>query len=814
MEAIDEIVAEFLVESHENLDQLDTDLLALEQDPTSRDLLGSVFRTIHTIKGTSGFLAFHKLEKITHVGENLLSRMRDGKIQLTEARASALLAMVDAVRGLLSSIEASGGEGDADHSELASRLEALLEDGTAEAAPLIPAQAASPEDAPAADGEAAAAGESTEAADEQAVEAAPEPAAAAKEAASGGQADSAEAPAANTPAPPPPAPKAENPAAAPPPTPAAEKPPAKPAPEPGEAGEHKRSVVESTVRVDVELLDTLMRMVGELVLSRNQLVSELDEQNDSALARSAQRLSLVTSELQEQVMKTRMQPVDTVWSKLPRVVRDLSRQLKRNVKLEMEGRDTELDRSVLEAIKDPMTHLVRNAIDHGIEPPDVRVGKGKSPEGTLLLRAYHEAGLVHLEITDDGAGIDPAIVGAKAVERGLVTQAALEKMTAREISQSIFLPGFSTAAKVTNVSGRGVGMDVVKTRIEAIGGSVDVISNKGAGSTFRLSIPLTLAIIPALTIGCSGHRYAVPQVSVLELVRLSGEHARGGIEHISGAPVYRLRGALLPLVQLDEQLGLVPFGTSSGGGKNGDGRGGFIVVLQAEQHRFGLVVDDVLDTQEIVVKPLGRHLKALPMYQGATIHGDGSVVLILDATAIARQADVLTNPAGAASSSIMEETTPIDPVLVVELAGGRRTAIPLDMVTRLEEIPTNTIERVGGREVVQYRGHIMPLVRLANLLGAYGEEGDNERVQLVVYTRGERSVGFAVERIMDIATERAGSRSDIDDHALLGSIVVGDRVVELLDVQAAVLAADPAFYQDDAGATTMEQLGDMYEEAL
>jgi len=572
----------------------------------------------------------------------------------------------------------------------------------------------------------------------------------------------------------------------------------------------------------------LMRMVGELVLSRNQLVSELEDQKDTALARSAQRLSLVTSELQEQVMKTRMQPVDTVWSKLPRVVRDLSRQVGRQVRLEMEGRDTELDRSVLEAIKDPLTHLVRNAIDHGIEPPQKRVAAGKEAEGTLLLRAYHEAGQVHLEIVDNGAGIDPAVIAAKALERGLASAAELERMSAREIIQLIFLPGFSTASAITNVSGRGVGMDVVKTRIEGIGGSVDVISHKGTGSTFRLTIPLTLAIIPALTIGCAGRRYAIPQVSVLELVRLSGEHARGGIEHISGAPVYRLRGTLLPLVRLDEQLGLVPVdtggqerttaqaeqaaaaraasetraadSTSEGGeAEPEDARGGFIVVLQAEQHRFGLVVDDVLDTQEIVVKPLGRHLKGLPMYAGATILGDGSVVLILDATTVARRADVLASTAGTASTGVLEESTAIDPVLVVELAGGRQAAIPLDMVTRLEEIPQSSIEKVGGREVVQYRGHIMPMVRLATLLGAYGDGSEaTDRVQLVVYTRGERSVGFAVERIIDIATERSGSRSDIDDHALLGSVVVGERVVELLDVHAAVLAADPVFYEEAA----------------
>jgi two-component system chemotaxis sensor kinase CheA len=336
----------------------------------------------------------------------------------------------------------------------------------------------------------------------------------------------------------------------------------------------------------------------------------------------------------------------------------------------------------------------------------------------------------------------------------------------------------------------------VKTRIEAIGGSVDVISAKGTGSTFRLTIPLTLAIIPALTIGCAERRYAIPQVSVLELVRLSGEHARGGIEHISGAPVYRLRGTLLPLVRLDEQLELVTAGASAQiGTQIEDGRGGFIVVLQAEQHRFGLVVDDVLDTQEIVVKPLGRHLKGLGFYAGATILGDGQVVLILDAAPLARKANVrsVANTVTTQGSETVIEH--LEPMLVVQVSAERHAAIPLDMVTRLEEILNSSIERVGGREVVQYRGHIMPMVRLAALVGAYGSEIDPEgSVQLVVHTVEGQSVGFAVDRILDIATERPGSRSDIDDSALLGSVVVGDRVVELLDVQSAVLAADPNFY--------------------
>jgi two-component system chemotaxis sensor kinase CheA len=762
MEAIDEAVADFLVESYENLDQLDTDLLALEHAPDAKDVLASIFRTIHTIKGTSGFLGFRRLESLTHVGESMLSRMRDGKIQLTEVRSTAMLQMVDAVRDVLTAIEQTGKEPSVDLTELTTLLEGLLEDGPPPVPPigevLVDAGQASPDAVALARieqglGDARKLGEilvdhggATPAAVSGALQAQLQ------------------------------------------------------------TQESRRSVVDSSVRVDVELLDTLMRMVGELVLSRNQLVSELEDQKDTALARSAQRLSLVTSELQEQVMKTRMQPVDTVWSKLPRVVRDLSRQLGRTVRLEMDGRDTELDRSVLEAIKDPLTHLVRNAIDHGIETPEKRLAAGKPEEGLLLLRAYHEAGQVHLEIIDDGAGIDPAVIAAKAVEKGLIPAGQLERMSSREVIQLIFLAGFSTASAVTNVSGRGVGMDVVKTRIEAIGGSVDVMSTKGAGSTFRLTIPLTLAIIPALTIGCAGRRYAVPQISVLELVRLSGEHARGGIEHISGAPVYRLRGTLLPLVTLDEQLGLVAPNPAGGGPE--EGRGGFIVVLQAEQHRFGLVVDDVLDTQEIVVKPLGRHLKGLPMYAGATILGDGSVVLILDATTVARRADVLAQAVGTETTTgaTVVETVPIDPVLVVELTGGRRAAIPLDMVTRLEEISAESIEKVGGREVVQYRGHIMPMVRLAGLLGAFGEERDAERVQLVVYTRGERSVGFAVERIIDIATERSGSRSDIDDHALLGSVVVGDRVVELLDVHAAVLAADPNFFDFPSDQTITEAL--------
>ena len=409
----------------------------------------------------------------------------------------------------------------------------------------------------------------------------------------------------------------------------------------------RRAVADSSIRVDVDLLDSLMRLVGELVLTRNQIVQHAGGLDDNGLVRASQRLNLIASELQEGVMKTRMQPIDHVWSKLTRVVRDLGVACGKSVRLEMEGRDTELDRTILEAVKDPLTHLVRNAVDHGIETPAARTAAGKPEQGVLLLRAFHAGGQVNIEIIDDGGGIDPAKVGAKALERGLVSADELSRMTERDVINMIFLPGFSTAGAVTNVSGRGVGMDVVKTNIENIGGSVDVSSAVGSGSTFRIKIPLTLAIIPALTVRCAGDRYAIPQVSLVELVRLgaAGDTVGKGIEYLSGAPVLRLRGNLLPLVHLGSELGvsegLGTYDDVAGGGAPERREATFIVVLQAEERQFGLVVDEVLDTEEIVVKPLSSQLKGLPAYAGATILGDGRVALILDALALAQSSGVV-----------------------------------------------------------------------------------------------------------------------------------------------------------------------------
>ncbi|WP_310250693.1 chemotaxis protein CheA [Nocardioides sp. BE266] len=719
MDGLDEIIGEFLVESHENLDQLDSDLVALEQDPGSTALLASVFRTIHTIKGTSGFLAFSVLESVTHVGESLLARLRDGELTLTPELTSLLLEVVDAVRALLTDIELTGAEGDRSYDDLVGRLNAVL-DGEAPApvAPVAPVEVAEvvPDEAPAAPVRALVVAEA-----EAHAEPEPEP---------------------------------------------------EPAPEPGEAAEGRRSVADSTIRVDVTLLDSLMNLVGELVLTRNQMLQNAAAREDVDLARTTHRLNLVAGELQEGVMRTRLQQIDTLWSKLPRVVRDLSVQLGKSVQLDMVGRETELDKTILEAVRDPLTHLVRNSIDHGIESPADRAAAGKPVEGTLVLRAFHEGGQVSIEITDDGAGIDPAKLRDKAVSKGLLTREAADRLTDHEATSLIFMAGFSTASALTNVSGRGVGMDVVKTNIERIGGSIDLSSEPGRGTTVRIRIPLTLAIIPALVVTAAENRFAIPQVNLLELVRLDAVQAASAIENVHGAPVYRLRGRLLPLIDLREQLGLDAVERETT----------YVVVLQADNQQYGLVVDDILDTEEIVVKPLGNQLRHLPLYAGATIMGDGAVALILDATAIARKVGMaLESELNAAADLGAADASDIASVLVVELGGGRRAGIPVSAVDRLEEIDLAVVERAGHHEVVQYREQILPLVRLDRVL--HGDAGlDGGSLQVVVCRKGEQRAGVVVAGILDIVETDLAIRTALDSSSGDGSAVIAGHVTELVDI--------------------------------
>ena len=749
-----DIVKDFLIESHENLDRLDRELVELEKNPANKDALASIFRTIHTIKGTCGFLAFSQLEKLAHVGENLLSRLRDGALNLTPEITTALLNMVDAVRQMLDHIEAYGSEGERDDSALISRLTTLQQ------APAAPAS----DQASASIGEIlmARAGVSEEVIHQ-----------AAEKQKEGDPRHLGEI-------------LVEQKAV-----------------RPSDVVEALRiqqssraagGVIDSTIRVDVNLLDKVMNLVGELVLARNQVLQYGNKIKDKSFVAASQRLNLITTELQEGVMKTRMQPIGNIWGQFPRTVRDVALACGKQVAIEMEGKETELDKTIIEAIKDPMTHLVRNSVDQGIESPEARSRAGKEPTGLVSLRASHEGGQVHIEISDDGAGLDCEKIRQKAVGKGLISADQASRMSDRDVVNLIFLPGFSTAEKVTKVSGRGVGMDVVRTNIEKIGGTVDVQSKPGLGTSVHMRIPLTLAIIPALIVTGGSERYAIPQVCLLELVRLDAEHARNKIERVHGALVHRLRGRLLPLVFLSQALGAIAARTEAAGKQAIN-----IVVLQANEQQFGLVVDEIKDTEEIVVKPLGKQIKGVSAFAGATIMGDGRVALILDAVGLAQRAGVI----GADAEQIVKEQEKSaeekaegnrQTLLLFQVGESGRMAVPLSRVARLEEFASGAVERAGAQQVVQYRGKIMPLINIASAVEIVDGHGNRASgpakspLQVLVYSEGGHSVGLVVERILDIVEEEIVMEKVGERQGVLGSAVVQKRVTDLLDIQAILLA--------------------------
>ena len=533
-----------------------------------------------------------------------------------------------------------------------------------------------------------------------------------------------------------------------------------------EKPEPKSSAEDSTIRLDVSVLDELMNLVGELVLARNSLVRSISTVEDRSLLADSQRIDLVTSELQARVLRTRMRPIRTVWAKLPRLVREVSMACGRQVQLVLEGEDTELDKSVVEAIKDPLTHCVRNAVDHGIEPPEDRIAVGKRAEGTLSLKASHENGQVVIQIKDDGRGIDVNKVRAKALEKGIQPEDVLARMTEREILDLIFAPGFSTAAQVTEVSGRGVGMDVVRTNIERIGGSVNVSTVPGEGSTFTFMIPLTLAIIPALLVTIGTHRYAIPQTSLVELVRLTGDDCERSIENMHGVDVYRLRGRLLPIVDAASTLGVEHAPPRPGR------RRLQIAVLQADGREFGLVVDDVHGTEEIVVKPVGQHYTGIGCFAGATILGDGVVSLIVDVAGVAQRAGVSSAKLDDAISELEQAVFAGEgstQYVIVSMTDGSKYAVPLDRVARLEKFTRDRVEEVAGNRVVQYRDGLLPLTTL----GGWYDNHERPVVTAVLHTPlGE--IGLVVDRVLDVATGSAEAG---------GTITVTDgRAHEIVDV--------------------------------
>jgi len=741
-----ETIREFLVESYENLTRLDQDLVELEKRPQDVALLGNIFRTIHTIKGACGFLAFSTLESITHQAESLLSQLREGKRSLTPALVSLILETVDATRKVLGTIEASGMEGSLTFADLTERLRAAAELKVDLESQTIPCVSTAPESTPE-----AAVDMDSPAPQECAQQVKTKPIIDPKNPEENW--DGIERRKQSGPR--------------------------------DEEAERSSAAADSNIRVGVGLLDKLMDLVGELVLTRNQILQFNTEREDAALNATSQRLNLITTELQEGVMKTRMQPIGVVWNKLPRVVRDMAIALGKGVQLEMDGAETELDRTIIEAIKDPLMHLVRNSCDHGIETPEARMRAGKPPQGILTLRAYHEGGQVNIEVGDDGAGIDVARVKQKAVESGLLRAEQADKMSDREALSLIFEPGFSLAQKVTNISGRGVGMDVVKSHIEKIGGVVEVFSRPGEGATVKIRIPLTLAIIPGLVITSGGERFVIPQVSLLELIRLEGDSAGKHIEYVHGTPVYRRRGSLLPITYLNQVLGL----------KSADvAEAVSMVVLQAEDQQFGLVVDGINDTQEIVVKPLGKQLKGLTLYAGATIMGDGRVALILDVLGIGQRSGVFGESREQARVADKQKTqSEIEQQRLLLFRSGSfdRLAVPLSLVARLEEFPLSAIEHAGGGQVVQYRNRILPLVSLRAVLepDAPSQSQLADPVQVVVFNDGDRSVGMVVDQILDVAEEAVTVRQKSSRKGLLGSAVVGKRVTDFLDLNEVIRAS-------------------------
>ncbi len=691
---MDELTKEFIAESQEGLDRMERCLTDLEQRPGDGELVGEIFRAVHTIKGATGFLGFNRLEKLAHAGENLLGALRDGRVMVTESLINGLLELMDGLRRILTLIESTGGEGTRasdDDSRLIGLLVALNEAGVSEA--LQAAASASP--------------------------------------------------------------GVEHVAAA-----------MSSVPESG--------ANDKTLRIDVEVLNRMMNLVGDLVLTRNQILrTDTVASNFPELAR---RLDGITADLRETVMQARMQPVGHLFKKFPRMVRDLAKTCGREVRLEFTGQNTGLDKSLLEAIKDPLTHAVRNAVDHGIEAPVDRVLAGKATEGCVRLKAFHQSGSVVIEIADDGAGIAMERVKAKAVERQLVTVEQAATMTEREALQLIFLPGFSTAAAVTHVSGRGVGMDVVRANVEKVGGSVEIESRVGCGTTLRLRVPLTLAIVPALVVRSGGQSFALPQNALMELVYIPAREMGTAVERIGSAQFYRLRESLLPMVWLDKLMGFAP-------GVTAEREGLYVAVLEAEGRRYGLVVEELLAPEEIVVKPLSATLREIGLFSGATVLGNGTLAMILDVAVAAERAGVKASEIAVVDAVVERHEAGVmgeASFLIFEDRLGERSALPLNAVVRIESVPLAQIEYASGRRLLQYRGETLPLRDEGGVieeLRAADEVGGAAVATILICAGGAdgmHTTGRVVRRVLDVSAGRLLDDTMASEGARLA--LVGERL--------------------------------------
>lgn len=752
---MDDLLSEFLTETNESLGALDLDMVKLEQNPNDKELLSSIFRLMHTIKGTCGFLGLPRLETVAHRAENVMGRFRDGDLKVTPSYVTLIFESFDRIKMIISGLEETGSEPQGDDRALIEKLDAVYEgrDGNT----------ANDKDGSKSDGnedELQALFNATPALPQEqwhTIVTVPD----------GDERPSEAAPSAvpvNVP------------------TPAEATKSAAPA---EEHGGKESALASQSLRVNVDVLENLMTLVSELVLTRNQLLQILRAQKGTEFTAPLQRLSHVVSELQEGVMKTRMQPIGNAWSKLPRIIRDLSMELNKKIDLQMIGADTELDRQILDMIKDPLTHMVRNSADHGVEMPSERVMAGKPETGTIILNAYHEGGHIIIEITDDGKGLPLAKIKEKILKNGLATQEEINAMTDQQIQQFIFKAGFSTAEKVTSVSGRGVGMDVVRTNIEKIGGSIVLKSVEGKGSTFLIKIPLTLAIVSALIIEAGKERFAIPQLSVRELV-LASEKSDIKIENIQGVPFFRLRDNLLPLVSLKNLLNL---GTEDMAADHK-----FIIVIQIGTYQFGLIVDRVFDTEEIVVKPVSKILKNLEIFSGNTILGDGNVIMILDPNGISKAmgpVDVAETASRGKIENKSEFRQDKTSLLIFRTGDGSPKAVPLSLIARLEEIDPAIIETSGGQSMVQYRGQLMPIIPFDSTVNM----GGTERKPVLVFSDDTRSMGLMVEEIIDITEEVVDVQVSGNSGGIVGSAIIEGKATDVVDIGYFVRATNKDWFK-------------------
>jgi two-component system chemotaxis sensor kinase CheA len=857
---MDDLLNEFLTETAESIDEVDVQLVELEQDPNNKAVLDNIFRLVHTIKGTCGFLGLPRLESVAHAAENVLGQFRDGLIVVTQDSVTVILESLDRIKEILVGLEEKEVEPKGDDKPLIARLDAIItgDDAPADKAPdaepaivvaekeedLRPGEVSLDEleaafaNAPGPDDVAETSvpandqplidrvgGDDTIAVCAQLVttrvgsdsvlkgffgenfkdqiyglltsiaqqhhESAGNIAEIMIKGSNFGDAEfdqlasivksalsevcpdagacndftaemeltrakfhavisnevstevKATAAVADTPA--------------------------------GGGGEKKK--LTQNIRVNVDLLEDLMNMVSELVLTRNQMMQMVRNMGDTEFSVPMQRLSQCTTELQESIMKTRMQPIGNAWNKLPRIIRDLSVELDKKIELVMIGAETELDRQVLELIKDPLTHMVRNSADHGIEMPAERLAVGKKEKGTVTLNAYHEGGHIIIEISDDGKGLGVEKLRKNALKKGFISESELDTMSDAQIQKLILRPGFSTAEAVTSVSGRGVGMDVVRTNIEKIGGTIDMTSVDGKGTTFLIKIPLTLAIVSALVVSAQDERFAIPQISVVELVR-AAVNSEYVIEHIKETPVLRLRNRLLPLVYLNEILG---FSTQDECSERSKGKDEFVVVTQVGNFTYGIVVDAVYDTEEIVVKPVAPILKDLSIYSGNTILGDGSVIMILDPNGVAAEANAHASQGEeefAHDESAVARDEDRESMLVFVAGNKNQKAVPLALVARLEDFNAEEIEETDGKFVVQYRGALMPLV----MVDSSCEMKREGRQGVLVFADGDRVMGVAVDKILDIVDDKLDVEISSNTEGYIGSGVIGGKATEILDV--------------------------------